>query len=225
MAYDERIEAHMAMRFFTSGGGNVLEEDTKSPYVWRCTQCFAEFEPTGAGGNDCAKHVREEHSVPAKEGVIFIDTKTDEVIQFGWSPTIAAKLARGGFIFTKRKEREESGMDDEFADKKERKRAELDALPKLTAKQREQASAFIQQTGRTTMKDVIIGRPVEILFYESQGIWPHLYGSGTTEQFSNFITEMVIAGAIAAGMNLGHIIAQEVAVNMAGGINLAEVSE
>ena len=162
--------------------------------------------------------------MPAKEGIIFVNTETDDVIQFGWSPTIAAKLARGGYIHTHRKEREESGMYDGM-DAKERKRAELEALPKLTAKQREQASAYIQQTGRTTMKDVIIGRPVELLFYEAQGIWPHLYGNGTADQFSNFITEMVLAGAIAADMKIGQMIAQEFVVNIKGGIELGDITE
>ncbi len=185
---------------------------------WRCGLCSELFEPTGHGHNLIREHLFEDHDAATPKGnVVGLVAEGGEILLPGWGVQVLQAARRRGYIAeapAKQKARVLESPEEAAGFATEAKPEA--PLPKLTTRQRKLAQAYVDQTGRTVLKDVIIQRPVEILFYEAQGVWPHLYGAGTSEQFSNFIAEMVICGSIASGMQLGAMIASEVANKLKG---------
>jgi hypothetical protein len=182
--------------------------------AWRCAICGEIFEPSGRGMNQLKLHASDAHALNpgvASDGIV--DLETGEVLQGGWGPQVLRAAARRGWTLDSSKGYTEPGKlpePDGFKPAGGRK-----AVGPLSRKEKA-ALALAEQTGRTIMRDVVISRQVEHVFYEAQGLWPELYGGNSVEEFSRFLTEFVVGYAIMSGMPFGRLLAQEMASTLAG---------
>lgn len=179
-------------------------------YAFKCGECGELFEATGKGNYELQIHCRDEHqSTPKMLHCAVVNTRTGDVIHYGTGPTVIRMLQRQG-ILPGGPEPEPPDIEDPDdlrpAAKTEKPKREAPLSRKEKA-----ALAMQEQTGRTVMRDIVIPRQVEFVFYEAQGIWPDLYPDDSKESLGRFVRDFVVAAAIYMDMNTGQRMAKEMA--------------
>lgn len=191
-------------------------------YGWYCAECDKIFDGDGKGHNEIRRHVEAMHDIKVAQAVTgLVDRATGDVVVTGWGPRVLDKARRLGFITDKpssdtKDELEEEDHTDHpptLSAKiaaEEAKEKEKSASSRSLTKREKDLLKIADQQGRTVTRDIIIPRPVELLFTEAQGWWPELYGQ-SKDQMSQFIEDFVVGYAIMIGLNTGQRMAEEVA--------------
>ncbi len=194
-------------------------------YAFKCGECGELFEPTGKGNYDLQMHCRDMHqSTPKMLNCCIVNTRTGDVVHYGTGPQVIRMLQRQGIL--------PGGPEPEPPDEEEpyepRPAAEKPEKPKREAplsRKEKAALAMQEQTGRTVMRDIVIPRQVEFVFYEAQGIWPDLYPDDSKESLGRFVRDFVVAAAIYMDMNAGQRMAKEMAEAFVASLHEYEAEE